>query len=94
MEEKSQHMQSFEDLLVWKKCRALRVSISNFCKTFPKNEEYRLKDQLIRSSRSITANIAEGYGRFHFRENIQYCRQASGSLYEVIDHLNCALDED
>ncbi|MBO6523355.1 MAG: four helix bundle protein [Balneolaceae bacterium] len=48
MEEKISHIQSFEDLLVWKKCRALRVSISSFCKTLPKNEEYRLKDQLFK----------------------------------------------
>lgn len=42
---------------------------------------------MIRSSRSSTANIAEGYGRFHFHENIQFCRQARGSLYELIDHV-------
>lgn len=93
MEEKNTNIKSFEDLLVWQKCRALRVSISNFCKIFPKTEEYRLKDQLIRASRSVTANIAEGYGRYHFQENIQYCRQARGSLYEMIDHLTCAMDE-
>jgi len=48
---------------------------------------------MIRASRSITANIAEGYGRFHFQENIQYCRQARGSLTEMYDHLTVALDE-
>jgi four helix bundle protein len=42
---------------------------------------------MIRASRSSTANIAEGYGRFHFQENIQFCRQARGSLYELIDHV-------
>ncbi|MFV1885362.1 MAG: four helix bundle protein [Balneola sp.] len=93
MDDKSQNINSFEDLLVWQKCKKLRQSISKFCDTLPKNEEYRLKDQLIRASRSVTANIAEGYGRFHFQENIQYCRQARGSLYEVLDHLSCALDE-
>lgn len=48
---------------------------------------------MLRSSRSVTANIAEGYGRFHFQENIQFCRQARGSLYELIDHLSCGFDE-
>jgi len=48
---------------------------------------------MIRASRSVTANIAEGYGRFHYQENIQFCRQARGSLYELLDHLTCALDE-
>jgi four helix bundle protein len=48
---------------------------------------------MIRASRSVTANIAEGYGRFHYQENIQFCRQARGSLYELLDHLSCALGE-
>ncbi len=54
---------------------------------------YKLKDQMVRASRSVTANIAEGYGRFHFQEKIQYCRQARGSLYELIDHFSCGFDE-
>jgi len=48
---------------------------------------------MIRASRSVTANIAEGHGRYHFQENIQFCRQARGSLYELIDHLYVAIDE-
>jgi four helix bundle protein len=32
--------------------------------------------------------VAEGYGRFHFKENIQFCRISRGSAYELIDHLN------
>jgi len=47
---------------------------------------------MIRASRSSTACIAEGYGRFHFQENIQFCRQARGSLYELIDHVDVSLD--
>ena len=50
-------------------------------------------DQIIRSSRSITANIAEGHGRFHYQENIQYCRIARGSLEETLEHLILAYDE-
>ena len=56
--------------------------------------KYRLVDQIIRSSRSITANIAEGYGRFQYQENIRFCRQARGSLTETPDHLIVAHDED
>jgi four helix bundle protein len=52
----------------------------------PREELYRLTDQMVRASRSSPANIAEGYGRFHYQENIQFCRQARGSLYELIDH--------
>jgi len=59
----------------------------------PKQEEYKLKDQLTRCLRSVTINIAEGYGRFHYQENIQFCRISRGSLYETIDHLLIAVEE-
>ena len=85
---------SFKDLEVWKKSRALRKELSKFAKTFPSEEKYKLTDQLIRASRSVTANIAEGYGRFHHQENIQFCRIARGSLTETLDHLTVALDEE
>ena len=84
---------SFEDLEVWKATREFRIDISKIAKTFPSEEKYKLIDQIIRASRSITANIAEGHGRFHFQENIQYCRQARGSLYEVLEHCICSNDE-
>jgi len=77
----------FRDLEAWKNCREIRKKIWNLCKSFPSEEKHRLSDQMIRASRSSTANIAEGYGRFHFQENIQFCRQARGSLYELIDHV-------
>jgi four helix bundle protein len=46
-----------------------------------------------RSITSITNNIAEGHGRYHYQENIQFCRQSRGSLEEIIDDLNICLDE-
>lgn len=60
---------------------------------FPKEERFRLTDQLTRALRSTTNNIAEGYGRFHFQENIQFCRISRGSLYEIIDHFIIAVEE-
>lgn len=86
-------MKGFEELEVWKTCRILRIEVSKLVKSFPSEEKYRLVDQLLRSSRSVTANIAEGQGRFHYQENIQFCRTARGSLTETLDHLICALDE-
>ena len=84
----------FYDLPIYQKCRSFRKNISNLIKeAFPKTEEYRLKSQLLDSSRSVTANIAEGFGRFHYQENIQFCRQARGSLTESMDHLITAFDE-
>lgn len=49
---------------------------------------------MIRASRSVTANIAEGYGRFHYLENMRFCRHARGSLYELLDHFTVAQDEE
>ena len=80
-------LKTFEELDCWKKASQLRRSLSELVGRFPSDEKYRLVDQIIRASRSVTANIAEGFGRFHYQEYIQYCRQARGSLYELIDHL-------
>lgn len=85
---------SFTDLEVYKECRQLRINISNLIKNnFPIEEKYKLFDQVIRSSRSVTACIAEGYGRYYFKENIQFCRMARGSLTETLEHLITAYDE-
>ncbi len=86
-------IEAFEDMDVWKACRVLRTKVSNLSRTFPKEETYRLTDQLVRAARSATANLAEGYGRYDYAENIQFARQARSSLYEVLDHLTTARDE-
>lgn len=78
---------SFEDLEVWKEARKLRSEIENLIKKFPKEEKYRIVDQMTRAIRSVSNNIAEGYGRFHYQENIQFCRQSRGSLFEIQDDL-------
>jgi len=85
-------VKTFEGLEVWQRCRAFRKNISNIICAFPVEEKYKLVDQLKRASRSITANIAEGYGRYHHQENIQFCRMARGSLNETLDHIICAFD--
>ena len=86
-------MKTFEELEAWKSARELRKAISEMVKIFPSEEKFSLTNQIIRSSRSISSNIAEGFGRFHYQENIQFCRQARGSLSETLDHLICAHDE-
>ena len=84
----------FRDLRVWKQCQNIRKTFWDLCKKFPGEEKYRLSDQMIRASRSSTACIAEGYGRYHYQENIQFCRQSRGSLYELIDHLGVGVECD
>ena len=62
-------------------------------KSLPKEERYRLGDQVLRAARSTTANIAEGYGRFHYLDNAKFCSNARGSCWEVLDHLITGYDE-
>ncbi len=85
-------LKSFEDLLIWQEARQLRNDIFTLANCFPLDEKYRLSNQIIRSSRSVSTNIAEGYGRFHYQEFMQFCRHSRGSLQETKDHLICALD--
>ena len=82
----------FTELEVWKVARKFKNEMFNFCTSLPPDEKFRLKDQLIRSSRSVTANTAEGHGRFPFQENIQFCGIARGSLSESKEHLITAFD--
>ena len=93
MENNRNRKSDFETLEVWQEGRKLRIEISSLVKKFPAEEKFRLNDQMIRASRSVTVNIAEGYGRFHYQENIQFCRTSRGSLYELIDHFITAYDE-
>ena len=88
-------IQTFEDLECWKACRVLRIFIARkVIPLLPKDEKYRLGDQFLRSARSTTANIAEGYGRFHYMDNAKFCSNSRGSCREVLDHLITARDEE
>jgi four helix bundle protein len=80
-------IKSFEDLDVWRVGREIRKDLYRLADQLPKIEQYCLGQQLRTAAISLTANIAEGYGRFHFKENIQFCRIARGSAYELLDHL-------
>jgi four helix bundle protein len=84
---------TFEDLELYKAAREFRKKIYTLIKKLPKQEEYNLVSQMRRASTSLTNNIAEGHGRYHYQENIQFCRQSRGSLSELIDDLNICVDE-
>jgi len=84
---------SFEDLECWKACTEVRRFISELVKKYPKDERFALVDDMKRAARSTTHNLAEGFGRFHFQENIQFCRHSRGSLYELIDQLITSKDD-
>lgn len=88
----SRPVKDFTDLEVWRLARELRQKVYVISKRFPAEEKYVLTAQLRRAAISITANLAEGFGRYSYQENIQFCRQARGSVHEVRDHLIAALD--
>ena len=85
---------SFEELEVYKAAREFRKKIYKLNRGLPLEEKYNLGDQMRRAALSLTNNIAEGHGRYHFQENIQFCRISRGSLMELIDDLNVCIDEE
>ena len=90
--ESKSEVRDFTDFVVWQAARAFRKNIYLVCRGFPKQETFELGSQMRRAAVSVTANIAEGYGRFSYQENMQFCWQSRGSVYEVRDHLTTALD--
>ena len=82
----------FTDIEAWKLARKLRVAVYSVIKELPTEERYDLASQMRRAAISCSANIAEGYGRFHYQENIQFCRISRGSMYETQDHLITCID--
>ena len=92
MAEKRGDIRSFEDLEVYKLAREFSRKVGKLIQKLPPVEDYNLKGQMRRAKLSVTNNIAEGYGRYHFQENMQYCRQSRGSICELIDDFNECYD--
>ena len=84
---------TFEDIKAWQLGKEFRIKIYQISKNFSADEKYVLTSQIRRAVISINSNIAEGYGRYSFKENINFCRIARGSANEVLDQLYVALDE-
>lgn len=84
---------TFEDLEVYKKARQFRKSMYGVTRKLPDFERYELASQIRRASISLTNNIAEGHGRYHYLEQLKFLFQARGSLQELIDDLNVCEDE-
>lgn len=87
-----ENIYSFEGLDVYKLAREFSREISQLIKKLPNVEDYNLKNQMRRAKLSVTNNIAEGFGRFHYQENIQFSRQSRGSICELIDDFNECFD--
>ena len=88
-----QTFRTFEDLEVYKVSREFRKAMYRVAKRLPDIEKFGLASQIRRAAVSLTNNIAEGHGRFHFLDQIRFNLIARGSLEELIDDLNVCLDE-
>jgi four helix bundle protein len=84
---------TFEDLEVYKKARDFRKRMYAVARGLPDFEKYELGRQIRRASVSLTNNIAEGHGRYHYLDEIKFQLQARGSLAELVDDLNVCSDE-
>src|SRR5436190_21786733 len=84
---------NFEDLDVYKKAREFRKRMYAAARKLPDFEKYELGRQIRRAAVSVTNNLAEGHGRYHYLDEIKFQIQARGSLAELLDDLNVCQDE-
>jgi four helix bundle protein len=85
-------LKSFQELETWKKAHDLTLAVYSVTRGFPQDERFGLISQLRRSTSSVPANIAEGFGRRSTKDFIRYLEIASGSLEETRYHLILARD--
>jgi len=85
--------QTFEDLEVYKAAREFRKAMYAVGRRLPDFEKYELGRQIRRASVSLTNNIAEGHGRFHYPDQMRFFLHSRGSLEELVDDLNVCFDE-
>lgn len=85
--------QTFEDLDVYRVAREFRKAMYAITRRLPDFAKFALADQIRRASVSLTNNIAEGHGRFHFLDQIKFILHSRGSLEELLDDLNVCADE-
>ena len=83
----------YTDLEVWQESRKLTNQIYGLTKTFPKEEQFGLTNQIRRAVVSVISNIAEGCGRQSAKETINFLHISRGSLYEVEAQSYIALDQ-
>ena len=84
---------TFETLEVYQAAREFRQGMYAVARKLPDAEKFGLVSQVRRAAVSLTNNIAEGHGRYHYLDQIKFMLQARGSLQELMDDLNVCADE-
>ena len=92
-EESNKPYRTFEDLEVYQAAREFRKAMYRVARRLPEIEKFGLAAQIRGAAVSLTNNIAEGRGRFHFLDQIKFMLNSRGSLEELLDDLNVCLDE-
>ena len=87
------HVSTFEDLEVYRVAREFRKAMYGVAKRLPEIEKFGLANQIRRAAVSVTNNIAEGHGRYHYLDQIKFTLHSRGSLEELMDDLNVCEDE-
>ena len=87
-------MRDFREIKVWEKAHVLTLEVYKASSRFPREETYGLTSQLRRSSSSIPANIAEGFGRGGNAELARFLQIGMGSACELEYHVLLAKDLD
>lgn len=82
----------YTSLHVWKESKSLVTNVYKLARQFPSNENYGLISQIQRCAVSIPSNIAEGCGRNHSKDSIQFFYISRGSLYELETQIHISLD--
>jgi four helix bundle protein len=82
-----------DDFELYQIAREFRKKVYCLIRQLPAEERYCLGTQMRRAAISVTNNIAEGHGRWHYLENIRFCAVARGSVDEVLDDANVCEDE-
>jgi four helix bundle protein len=81
-------IKGLESLEAWCKSKEFSLRIyREVLPVLPSEEKWNLNQQVRRSALSIPANIAEGYGRYYYQDNVRFCYIARGSLEETLSHL-------
>lgn len=80
-------IKSFEDLEVWQLSKDLTMKVYRITADFPKDEVFGITNQMRRAVLSVPANIAEGFGRFHYLDKAKFYLNARGSIFELKSHL-------
>jgi four helix bundle protein len=81
---------SFKEMPVWQEAMALAEEVFRATEKLPRKEDYGFTSQIRRSALSVSANIAEAYGRSHTLDKVNFYYMARGSITETQSHLEYA----